>query len=101
MIDAARTILEHARADGEAWIIYLQCSVEELERRLRNEPGDRPSLTGDDPVAEIGAVLAAREPTYRALADLELPVSAGTIDEAVASIETTLAKRSRGGMGAE
>jgi shikimate kinase len=90
MIESARRLLERERAAGRAWIVYLRCSVDELKRRLRAAPGDRPGLTGGDPIAEVAAVLAVREPTYRALADLVLPADELAMDETAAAIEWSL-----------
>jgi shikimate kinase len=70
MIPAGRRRLERLRREGRIRVVYLECPVAELTGRLRGEPGDRPSLTGADPAAEIEAVLADREATYRALADV-------------------------------
>ncbi|MBT8487050.1 MAG: AAA family ATPase [Phycisphaerales bacterium] len=70
MIPAARSLIEHARRTGRARVLYLRCTPGELARRLEHAAGDRPSLTGDDPAAEVAAVLAARSDTYEALADV-------------------------------
>lgn len=75
MIDDARGQIEHHRRAGTATVVYLRCDALELSRRLAADTGDRPSLTGTDPVSEIRGVLDAREPTYHALADLEYDVS--------------------------
>lgn len=48
--------------------IYLYASGPELARRLRLNPGGRPSLTGEDPAQEIMRVLEEREALYRACA---------------------------------
>ncbi|MCZ6836158.1 MAG: AAA family ATPase [Planctomycetota bacterium] len=86
MIDAARRRMEDARQSGEVAIVYLRCPIDELQQRLRQETGDRPGLLGDDPVAEIEAVLAAREPTYRTLADHVLDMGGQTIEESTDSL---------------
>ncbi|MHC4416103.1 MAG: shikimate kinase [Planctomycetota bacterium] len=75
MITAARQRMEAEQRAGRVRVVYLRCAANELARRLTRQPGDRPPLTGSDPVAEISPVLAAREPTYRRLADLELDVT--------------------------
>lgn len=64
-------------------IVYLQCSVAVLSRRLRQEQGDRPRLTAKGTIEEIADVLAAREPTYLKLADLT--INAEAAPEAVAT----------------
>ena len=78
MVESARRDMTAARTAGRATFIYLRCDVEELRRRLSNDTGDRPSLTGADPVVESGRVLAAREPVYRQLADHEYDVTSTT-----------------------
>lgn len=74
MFLASRRLLDAAKSSGGVQLVYLQCSVAALQRRLMNEPGDRPSLTGisgsQSIVEEIGPVLAQRQATYLALADL-------------------------------
>jgi shikimate kinase len=69
MIEAARRLIEAGQHAGRVRVIYLECDVPELIRRLSAAPGDRPSLTGEDVAGEVAAVLRRREPTYRALAD--------------------------------
>jgi shikimate kinase len=84
MIPAAREIIEAARTAGVVRaVVYLKCTVAELERRLRAAPGDRPSLTGSGVAEEIAAVLAEREPTYEAIADVVHEVADGEAPEGV------------------
>ncbi len=75
LVESARRDLETARAAGRASLIYMRCTIEELRRRLSGDTGDRPSLTGADPVQELTNVLEAREPVYRQLADHEYDVT--------------------------
>jgi shikimate kinase len=84
-VEAARHHIETARAAGRARLVYLLCSREELARRLARDPGDRPPLTGSSPAEEIDAVAEARDPIYRALADLVVDVS--TLDAVEAARE--------------
>ncbi len=69
-IDAARRLIERYRRLGRLRVAYLECPAEELLRRLAIEPGDRPSITGADPMAELPSILADRRSTYQAVADL-------------------------------
>jgi shikimate kinase len=87
MIDDARALIEQSRADGTARVVYLRCDTAELSRRLAADTGDRPSLTGADPVSEIQAVLDAREPTFRRLADVEYDVTDVSPEAAARDIE--------------
>lgn len=50
-------------------VVYLQASVTTLEQRLRRNRGGRPSLTGQDPAAEVAEMLARREQWYQAVAN--------------------------------
>src|SRR5688500_11520001 len=71
-------------------MIYLRCEPEELIRRIQSDPssGDaRPSLTDlGGSIEEVKAVLAEREPVYRAAMTAELEVTHLTPQEAVVYI---------------
>lgn len=86
MIEDARTLINHARDTGAGKVVYLRCEPSELRRRLEAEPGDRPGLIGDDPIAEIQEVLALREPTYTQLADHVFDVSTATEEKIAADL---------------
>ncbi len=64
--------LRDARAQGRAWVVFLDPPLERLAARLAADAGDRPSLTGRGVVEEIAMVAEARRPLYAALADLVL-----------------------------
>jgi shikimate kinase len=66
--EASQTIVAAQRSD-RARVIYLQCEITELIRRLRQEAGDRPRLSGEDVALETKRILAEREQTYIELAD--------------------------------
>lgn len=55
-------------------VVYLQASPAVLQDRLRLHLGDRPSLTGADPVAEVPVILAKREPWYQEVASATVAV---------------------------
>lgn len=61
----------------EGLVIYLSASPECLHARLSANlnPDLRPSLTGKDPLEEIRAVLAEREPLYLSTAHHTLDAS--------------------------
>lgn len=63
--------------------IYLFAAPDVLRQRLRHAGVARPSLTGADPLLEIEAVLAQREPIYRAASDGQLDTSASTFSNSV------------------
>lgn len=70
MIPEARLTIDEKRRTGRVLVVYLAHPAEELAQRLGRHVGDRPSLTGDDPAAEVRGVLEERDPVYRALADV-------------------------------
>jgi shikimate kinase len=70
MIPAAQDAIEAAKRRGKVKVVYLRCSVSTLVKRLRDNPGDRPPLSDSPIETEIAKTLAAREPTYLALADV-------------------------------
>lgn len=78
VLDAANRAL--MRRHGR--VLWLDAPVPVLEARLRADlaPDQRPSLTGDDPVAEAGRIAREREPLYRECAhhrlDASLPLAA-------------------------
>lgn len=78
LVPAINAAIALGRRNRQSIAIYLRCDVGELQRRLNAMPGDRPSLTGLDPVLEVGTVLKARESTYLALADLVHETTAAT-----------------------
>jgi shikimate kinase len=93
MIADARRRIESCQRAGEARMVYLQCDVGKLARRLSRDVGDRPSLTGADPIDEIRTVLEARETTYQELADFVCDVSDATPEVAAESIEGLFRQR--------
>lgn len=69
----AAVLLREASAQDRAQILYLRANIATLRARLKGEInagiGDRPSVTGADPVKEIGTLFRARDPVYGELAD--------------------------------
>lgn len=68
-------------------VVYLQCSAEELFRRIQQDgssAANRPGLTTlGGSLDEVRHVLAAREPLYREVADHVLAVEGRTVAEIV------------------
>ena len=83
MFPEARAVLERDRAANAIRIVYLRCSVCELQRRLADQAGDRASLTGGGVVDEIPKLLAKREPAYLALADAQIDTGMLSVEQAV------------------
>jgi len=70
-------------------LIWLKASPTTIRARLRQEAAQvaaRPGLTALGTLAEIDEVLAAREPLYKAAADLTLDVDKATPEELVQEI---------------
>ncbi len=58
-------------------VIWLQATPQTIQTRLsqdQQQTAARPGLTGKGTVAEVGEVLASREPLYRAAADYTISV---------------------------
>jgi shikimate kinase len=90
LIPEARKLLENAVRSGRIDIVYLEASVDTLRKRLIHDPGDRPSLTGADPIDEIANVLAHRDPVYRNLASIIVATDGKSIEAIVEEISRKL-----------
>ncbi len=68
----AAEAIRAAQSAGAAKVVYLRAQPATLRARLAASGAgpNRPSLTGGDPLAEIDAVFAQRDPLYRDLADV-------------------------------
>lgn len=88
----AAALLRGERDGGRALNVYLHASPDELRRRLAGtDMANRPGLLGGDPLAEIDAVYAARDPLYRSLASAVVEVG-GLDSEVVADAMERLAR---------
>lgn len=70
------------------WVVWLTAPPEVIRQRLYGDDGTaagRPGLTGADPLTEVEAILAQRQPLYRAAADFVID-TAGLSPEAVAAL---------------
>ena len=77
-------------------VIWLTADPATLSQRLRQDLGSgefRPSLTGEDPAAEMARVLAEREPLYRAAAHLVIDTAGLSIDQIVKHILAVIKDR--------
>jgi shikimate kinase len=73
-----------------ALLVFLEASPETLARRVEADVStarDRPALVAGGALAEARALLAAREPHYRALAHLVVDTDALTVAEVASRIE--------------
>lgn len=87
----ATDLIDHEQATGSALVVYLRLAPSELADRLAHtDLSDRPSLTGKGVIEEIADLFDARDPLYRALADLVIEADALTIEQVVDQITTTL-----------
>lgn len=64
------------------FVVWLTATEEEIFDRVSRTPG-RPLLQTPDPRATIGALLAAREPLYREVADLILDTTGRSFQSVV------------------
>jgi shikimate kinase len=89
----ATELIDDAKREGRAFVVYLRCDLATLESRLRAslaQDANRPSVTGADPVRELSELLRAREPVYRAIADVEVDGDRGTVEEVAARVAALL-----------
>ena len=69
--------------------IWTMADLATIQARMRRDierSGQRPSLTGCDPVAEIEGILTERTPIYQRLADFRVDTSRTPPDETVRRI---------------
>lgn len=79
------------RLARDATCVWLVVSLAELARRMRASTTVRPSLTGKDPILEVGEIERRRRAWYADLAHLQLECDALTQDAIVRRIEEWLA----------
>ncbi len=94
----AAEVIEAAKNDGRAFAVYLRCSLQTLETRLRAtiaEDANRPSVTGGDPVRELGELLRVRDPIYRALCDAEVDADSGDVEEVALRVRGAIDQATR------
>jgi shikimate kinase len=72
---------------GKARCVWLKVPLDELARRVSEDPTDRPALTGGaDPVGEIPLVAERRESWYREVAWRELDLTGLDFDAALEAL---------------
>ncbi len=87
----AANLLEAERRAGRVRIVYLRADPEVLRGRLsRTDMSNRPSLTGADPLAEIDAVFARRDPAYLDLADEVVDANVGSAEQVADHVARSL-----------
>ena len=97
MIPGARRFIEDAQLRMQVRVVYLQCSVEELAKRLGRDAGDRPSLSGQPVEEEVGEILVAREPVYVGLADFVVNADAPSAEGMAEQLEAWLSSAGEAG----
>ncbi|MEM8874627.1 MAG: shikimate kinase [Planctomycetota bacterium] len=70
--------------------VYLQCTVEELARRIETDTFKRPALHGTDAASEVATVLEQRLHLYDAVATHTIDVTHHTPEHIVTQIERLL-----------
>lgn len=82
------------------WIVWLNGNVEIFKERMDKEQVSgriRPSLTGGDPLREIGEVLRMRKPLYQEAYDLPVDTTTLSVKQVAAIIVKSLpVNRKRG-----
>ncbi len=81
-------------------IVWLTAPADVIRRRLAADPHTptrRPALHGADPLAEVDAALATREPLYRATADVAFDTAPELPASVAERILTWLERRDAGG----
>ena len=74
-------------------VVWLTGTADELAARVAADgANDRPSLSGQDPAAEMASVLTARRPLYQEIATITEPTGGRTPDAIAASIAARLAE---------
>ncbi len=72
---------------GKTRCLWLRVPKDELARRMAESPSLRPALTeGADPIGEIPAIAARREPWYREVAWREVDLAGLDFDAALAAV---------------
>jgi shikimate kinase len=83
------------------WIVWLNGNVEIFEERMDKEQISgriRPSLTGGDPLREIGEVLRIRRPLYEEAYDRVVDTSALSVGQVAGRIIQALPRNRRQGI---
>ena len=77
-------------------VVWLQADAATIRRRLAADPSTvsrRPGLTTANPLDEVAAVLAARDPLYTSVADLTVDTAAEPVAAVVERIAAWLTAR--------
>lgn len=87
-------LLRTQQQQGRAVLVYLAAEPDTLRERLeRADNTHRPSLTGADPLVEIDAVHAKRDPLYRGLADEVIDTDELATDQVLKSVDAVTEPR--------
>ncbi len=83
----AADLIRAATEAGRAVAVYLRCTPAELRARLGGRiDARRPSITGADPLDEIEAVFAQRDPLYQSLAARQI-TGLTSLEEAIRALD--------------
>jgi shikimate kinase len=77
-------------------VVWLDAPPEVLALRIRDDPWERPSLTGRPAAEEIGEVARSRAHLYAAVAWSRVPTDRLLVDEVAEEIERRVRAASRG-----
>jgi shikimate kinase len=83
----AADLIAAQQKQGRVLLVYLSAEPENLRARLASDDNtNRPSLTGADPLLEMEAVHAKRDPLYRRMADEVIDTDELSIEETVEAL---------------
>jgi len=82
-----------------ACVYYLQSSPEEIAARLRQRPGARPLLQGQEPLQRLQQLLRQREALYLQTAHQVVPICGLALPQAVQRVRKHIGSLPAGGQG--
>ena len=90
--DENRALMQQARAEGAATVVYLRAQPQTLAARIRRQPGIRPLIDGQSTlnhaqtVARVCELLATRSPLYEACAGFIVDSDNKSLDEVAGAV---------------
>lgn len=79
-----RSLINAAREQGRAWVVWLDTDPAELARRVANG-GHRP-LLDEDPAGTLSRLSTERSPLYSSVADVVVDTTGLSLDEVTARV---------------
>ena len=85
----AEELIQRARDDGRARVLWLDATDEVLLARAGSDPA-RPALTALSGAAEVSAIRSLRDPVFARLADARIDTAEGDLDQVLAALAQLL-----------